>query len=127
MVRVMLVGLGGFLGSILRYLLSGLPHSIFPETTFPIGTVVVNLTGCLVIGFLSKLAEFQNAFSDLTRALVFTGLLGGYTTFSAYSNESLNLFRSGDYLLGAVNVLVQVIGGLAFVWAGRTVGQLAWG
>lgn len=126
MIRALLVGIGGFLGSILRYLLSGLAQNIFQTARFPIGTVIVNLSGCYVIGLLSQLAESQNAFTDLTRSLVFAGVLGGYTTFSTLSNESLNLFRAGDTALGLVNVAVQVLGGLALAWLGRISGQLIW-
>jgi fluoride exporter len=126
MVRVLLVGLGGFVGSILRYLLSGVAQTLFQTSRFPIGTVIVNLSGCLVIGFLSQLAESQNAFKELTRVLVFMGVLGGYTTFSTLSNESLNLFRAGDFFLGLTNVTVQVVGGIALAWLGRVAGQLIW-
>lgn len=126
MIRVLLVGVGGFIGSILRYLLSGLAQNIFQTARFPIGTVIVNLTGCYVIGLLSQLAESQNAFTDLTRSLVFAGVLGGYTTFSTLSNESLNLFRAGDTALALVNVSVQVFGGLTLAWLGRISGQLIW-
>lgn len=126
MIRALLVGLGGFLGSILRYLLSGVSQSIFQTARFPIGTAVVNLTGCFAIGLLSQLAESQGAFSELTRAFVFAGILGGYTTFSTLSNESLNLFRAGDILLGLLNVGVQVLGGVSLAWLGRVFGQLIW-
>jgi CrcB protein len=126
MERVFLVGIGGFIGSILRYLFSGLAQSIFPRSVFPIGTIIVNLTGCFVIGLLSQLAESRSAFSDLTRALVMAGILGGYTTFSTFGNESISLFRSGELLLGSVNVIAQVLGGLLLVWAGRISGQLIW-
>ncbi len=124
--RILLVGIGGFFGSILRYLLSGLAQGIFQEARFPVGTVIVNLTGCYVIGLLSQLAESQNAFTDLTRSLVFVGVLGGYTTFSTLSNESLNLFRAGDTGLALLNVGVQVVGGLGLAWLGRVSGQLIW-
>jgi len=126
MIRLLLVGLGGFVGSIMRYLVSGFGQTIFQASRFPIGTIIVNLSGCFAIGLLSQLAESQNAFSDLTRALVFTGLLGGFTTFSALSNESLNLFRAGDTLLGAISIGVQMVGGLTLAWAGRATGQLIW-
>jgi fluoride exporter len=126
MVRVLLVGLGGFIGSVLRYLLGGLFQAVFNAAAFPAGTVLINLTGCLVIGLLSQLAESRGAFSDLTRALVFTGILGGYTTFSTFGNETMNLFRSGDVLLGIANAGTQVVGGLFLVWAGRAIGQLVW-
>ncbi|HET6452656.1 MAG TPA: fluoride efflux transporter CrcB [Spirochaetia bacterium] len=126
MVRVLLVGLGGAVGSVLRYLLGGLSQGIFQTSRFPIGTLLINLTGCFVIGLLSQLAESQGAFTELTRAFVFVGILGGYTTFSTFSNESLNLFRAGDVLLGVINVVVQALGGLGLAWAGRICGQLVW-
>ena len=126
MQRVLLVGLGGFIGSIVRYLLSGVSHSMFPRSTFPIGTVIVNLSGCLIIGLLSQLAESQNAFTDLTTALFFVVILGGFTTFSAFGNDSINLFRSGEYLFASTNVIVQIMGGLLFVWIGQIAGQLIW-
>jgi CrcB protein len=125
-VRVLLVGLGGFVGSVLRYVLSGLSQGLFQTARFPVGTAVVNLSGCLLIGLLSQLAESQGAFTELTRAFVLVGVLGGYTTFSTLSNESLNLFRAGDFLLGLLNVAVQVLGGLCFAWLGRICGELIW-
>jgi CrcB protein len=124
--KVLLVGLGGFIGSICRYLLSGVAQSLFPSSTFPIGTMIVNISGCLVIGVLSQLADSRNAFSDLTRLLVFVGILGGYTTFSSFGNESINLLRSGDYLLASANIVGQVVVGLLFVLLGRVVGQAVW-
>jgi CrcB protein len=126
MAKILLIGIGGFIGSILRYALSGFSQSLFRNATFPLGTVVINVSGCFVIGLLAQLAESRNAFTDLTRAFAFIGILGGYTTFSTFSNESINLFRSGENLLGIVNVVVQVVGGLAFVWLGRLAGQGIW-
>ena len=126
MLRVLLVGLGGFIGSILRYLLSGLAQRITDQSSFPIGTLLINLTGCLLIGVLSQLAESRGVFSSAARTLVFIGILGGYTTFSTFSNETINLFRNGQAPLALVNIVVQVIGGLALVWAGRAAGQLIW-
>jgi fluoride exporter len=126
MVRILLVGLGGFIGSIARYLLSGLAQNLFHTARFPVGTVIVNLSGCFAIGLLSQLAESQGAFRDLSRAFVFIGILGGYTTFSTFTNESLGLFRSGDSLLGLLNAGLQVFGGLAMAWLGRVSGELIW-
>lgn len=126
MLRVLLVGLGGFIGSILRYVLSGLAQRITDQSSFPIGTVIINLTGCFVIGLLSQLAESRGVFTSATRTIVFIGILGGYTTFSTFSNETINLFRSGQVHLAALNIIAQVLGGLVLVWAGRTAGQLIW-
>jgi CrcB protein len=126
MARVLLVGIGGFVGSVIRYLLSGAAQSLFQTVRFPIGTVIVNLSGCFVIGFLSQLAESQSAFTELTRAFIFIGVLGGYTTFSTLSNESLNFFRAGDIAIGLFNVGLQVLGGLLLAWLGRIAGHLIW-
>ncbi len=126
MLRVLLVGSGGFAGSVLRYLLSGTAQSIFRSATFPVGTLLVNISGCFLIGLLSQLAESRGAFSDSTRTLVFVGILGGYTTFSAFGNETMNLFRSGESSLAILNITAQLGGGLACVWLGRTAAYLIW-
>jgi fluoride exporter len=126
MVRVLLVGLGGFAGAVLRYLLGGLVQGLSTGAGFPLGTMVVNLTGCFLIGLLSHLADVRGAFTPLARTFLFAGVLGGYTTFSTFGNESVNLFRSGQFLPAALNVVGQVGAGLVLVWAGRAVAQLAW-
>ena len=79
--NALLVGIGGFLGSVARYLVSGYVQQVTNSVGFPYGTLVVNLTGCLVIGFLSQLADARGAFTPESRALIFAGFLGGYTTF----------------------------------------------
>ena len=93
--KVFLVGVGGFAGSILRYLFSGCIQQWTQSAAFPFGILVVNLVGCWVIGFLSQLADARGVFTAETRALVFVGVLGGFTTFSSFANESMNLFRGG--------------------------------
>jgi len=126
MLRLLIVGAGGFIGSVLRYLLSGASQSLFATARFPIGTMAVNLSGCFVIGLVSYLAEARYALDGLTRLFLVVGVLGGYTTFSTLSNESLALLRGGDFALGALNVVTQVVGGLGLAWLGRTAGQLLW-
>ncbi len=126
MLKVVVVGLGGFVGSILRYLLSGVSQNLFKAISFPIGTLIVNISGCYVIGFLSILAEYRNAFNDVIRTMLFIGVLGGFTTFSSFSNETFNLFREGDTFLAIVNVFVQIAGGLLFVWLGRLTAFSIW-
>lgn len=127
MTRVLLVGAGGFLGSAARYLLSGLAQGLFRTASFPAGTLAVNLSGCLVIGVLSQLAEARGAFGDPGRAFLFAGVLGGFTTFSAFGNETVNLLRDGGATLAALNVAAQVGGGLLCVLAGRALAHLVWG
>lgn len=127
MTRVLLVGAGGFLGSVARYLLSGVAQTLFRTAAFPAGTLAVNLVGCLAIGALSQLAEARGAFGGESRAFLFAGVLGGFTTFSAFGNETVNLVRDGSTALAALNVAGQVAGGLLCVWAGRALAHLVWG
>jgi CrcB protein len=126
MTRVLLIGAGGFAGSVLRYWLSGLAQAAARDSLFPWGTLAVNLLGCLAIGVVAQLAEARGAFSPETRLLLVTGLLGGFTTFSAFGNETLLLLRDAERGLAAANVLANVILGLACVQLGRVAAHLAW-
>lgn len=121
-----LVGAGGFIGSVLRYLISGYVQQFTPSAAFPYGTLVVNLTGCLIIGFLSQLAEARSVFAAETRVFIFIGVLGGFTTFSAFGNETMNLFREGENLPAFFNLGVHLVLGLGAVWLGRTLAYLIW-
>jgi len=123
---VSLVALGGALGSVSRYLLGVWIQSTSRSVDFPFGTLAVNLIGCFVIGFLSQLAETRGAFTPEMRGLIFIGILGGFTTFSSFGNDTLNLFRDGETVNALVNVGANVIIGLALVWLGRTVAFWIW-
>jgi fluoride exporter len=124
--KVLLVGLGGFVGSVLRYLISGWVQDWTGRDDFPVGTLAVNVVGCLFIGLLSQLAESRQWFSDEFRALVFVGILGGFTTFSSFGNETLNLWRDRQVWLALVNIAAQLVLGLGAVWLGRMLGHLIW-
>ena len=126
MFKALLVGMGGFIGSVTRYLLGGYIQQLSRSVDFPYGTLTVNLVGCFVIGLLSQLAETRGIFTSETRALVFIGVLGGFTTFSSFGNETLNLFRDGQAWIALGNVGANVILGLTLVWLGRTVAYLFW-
>jgi CrcB protein len=126
LLNVFIVGLGGFIGSALRYLVGGWAQQLSNSLDFPYGTLTVNLIGCFVIGFLGELTEAHGIFTSETRLLVFIGLLGGFTTFSSFGNDTLNLARSGQMLNALTNVAVNVIFGLLLVWLGRTVAYLIW-
>lgn len=126
MLNIFIVGLGGFIGSALRYLVGGWAQSLSKSLDFPYGTLAVNLIGCFVIGFLGELAEARGIFTSETRLLVFIGLLGGFTTFSSFGNDTLNLARSGQMVNALTNVAVNVIFGLLLVWLGRTIAYLVW-
>ncbi|MEW6086304.1 MAG: fluoride efflux transporter CrcB [Chloroflexota bacterium] len=123
--NVILVGIGGFIGSAMRYLVGGYVQQS-SKGIFPYGTLAVNVIGCFVIGFLSQLAENRGAFSSEARAFVFIGILGGFTTFSSFGNETLNLARDGEMLNAFANIGLNVLLGLLAVWLGRTISYLIW-
>ncbi|MDR1116004.1 MAG: fluoride efflux transporter CrcB [Tannerella sp.] len=115
--EILLVGLGGGVGSILRYLGSVYSCKIF-HTGFPAGTFLVNILGCFIIGLLIGLAEHQHTLNDNHRLLFITGFCGGFTTFSAFSSESLKLFETGNLLLGVFYIAISVLTGISAVWLG---------
>ncbi|MFN2103817.1 MAG: fluoride efflux transporter CrcB [Candidatus Promineifilaceae bacterium] len=117
------IAIGGAIGAILRYLVSGWSYALL-GTGFPWGTLAVNLIGSFLIGLIWQL--FANAaVSPNVRLLILTGGLGAFTTFSTFALESVNLFRDGDIGLGFANVLVSDILGIALVFAGIIAGRLA--
>ena len=124
MKEILLVAAGGAVGSVARYKLSGLilHHSI--DWRFPAGTFLVNVSGCLVIGILAGLAAHADFFSPAVRLLLFTGLLGGFTTFSAFGFETIYLLKRGEVLVAAAYVLASVGAGLVAVWLGMALGSL---
>src|SRR4029077_5806254 len=91
--HMLIVALGGASGSVARYKLGGFALHHTESWNFPVSTFAVNLLGCFVIGLLAALAEHHDLFSPSLRLLLFTGLLGGFTTFSAFGYESVFLIR----------------------------------
>lgn len=125
--KALLVGAGGFIGSALRYVIGGIVHSAVPTSTFPYGTLVINVTGCFAIGCVSQLVEAHGALGPGTRALLVVGILGGYTTFSGFGNETVNLLREGQRLAGGLNIGAHMALALGAVWFGRLAAQVIWG
>lgn len=125
MTKALLVGMGGFVGSIARYLLGGLVQDL-TRGTFPYGTLAVNILGCFLIGGLSELADARAVLSPEKRAFIVVGVLGGFTTFSAFGNETLNLLREADWPRGLANVLAHLLFALGAVWLGRAAAQWIW-
>jgi len=118
MYKILWVGMGGFAGSSLRYLISTLIHRLLPSSIFPIGTLAVNVLGCLSIGMLSGYAETNDVLDPHMRLFLFVGLLGGFTTFSTFGMETFTL-ASGDRLVRAVaTVVLHLLIGLLAVWYG---------
>lgn len=117
LINIFLVGAGGFIGSVLRYLVSGYVQQY--SKSFPLGTLAVNVIGCFVIGLLAQIGESRNLFTNETRAFIFIGILGGFTTFSAFGNETINLMNENQITNMFINVGANVILGLLAVWFGR--------
>ena len=125
MLLVLLVGIGGFFGAVMRYLVAGWVQDIFRAFSLPYGTITVNITGCLLIGLLAGLSENRNLLNQETRALLLIGVLGGFTTFSAFGYETVELLREGKSMAAFSNVAIQVCLGLAAVWVGYSASQLS--
>ena len=115
---LLLVASGGALGSALRYVVSESLQVLFPAVIFPIGTFAVNATGSLLIGLFAGLVEYRDMFGPGARLLLVVGLLGGFTTFSAFSLETLTLLRAGQSLTALANVILQLTVGVAAATAG---------
>lgn len=115
---VLLVGLGGFLGSIARYSLGGWVLHMTAQERFPYSTFSVNVLGCLAVGVLAGFAEKHHLFGPELRLLLITGLLGGFTTFSAFGLETVYLLRRGETWVAASYVCASLLAGIAAVWLG---------
>jgi CrcB protein len=112
---------GGALGTGARFWASGLVADRMGET-FPLGTLFVNVTGSFVIGFVAALTDPSGPFlvSPRVRQFVMIGILGGYTTFSSFSLQTLELARDGDWLRAGLNSVLSLVCCLVAVWLGRS-------
>jgi CrcB protein len=117
---ILLVALGGAIGSVTRFKLSGLVLHHTIDWRFPAGTFTVNVLGCLVAGVLAGLAEKHDMFSPEARLLLFTGILGGFTTFSAFGLETMHLLKRGELAIASANIVLSVLAGLAALWLGMS-------
>jgi CrcB protein len=122
-VTLLLVALGGALGSVLRYKIDGWVQA-GAGGAFPWGILVVNVTGCFVAGLLMTVLLERTSVSDEVRTGLLVGVLGGYTTFSTFSLQSLDLADAGLWGYVALNVLASVAGALLAVWLGQQVARL---
>lgn len=115
---LLLVALGGALGSVARFKVSGWVLHHGASVLFPAGTFLVNVAGCLLIGILAGLAAKYDALSADTRLFLFTGVLGGFTTFSAFGLETFFLLRKGEFAVAGAYVVLSVLAGLLVLWLG---------
>lgn len=119
--NLLLVGGGGFLGSVARYYVSGWATELIHGARFPGGTLVVNIAGCLLVGLLAGLAEHAHLLSPPSRLFLLTGFLGGFTTYSAFAYETYFLGREHLLATALINVALQVVLGLGAVILGARI------
>lgn len=127
MKEMLLVGIGGFAGSVARYLLGAWMGTGPGHGRFPLATFLINVSGCLLVGLLAAIADRSSAFTPQIRLLLITGLLGGFTTFSAFGLETTQLLRRGEVSTALVYSIASVLVGVAAVWIGFRAGSLGRG
>jgi fluoride exporter len=126
MTRALIVGLGGFIGTLMRYGAGGLLGRLRAGWTFPLETLCINAAGCLAIGFLAGLSETRGLFSGTTRSFLFIGVLGGFTTFSTFGYETFQLLRDRQWPAAFASTSLQIGLGIGAVWAGHALARRAW-
>ncbi len=119
---ILAIGAGSFVGGITRYLLSQLIQAKF-LTAFPFGTLVVNILGCLFIGLVFGLSDRGNINQEW-RLFLATGVMGGFTTFSAFSNETVNMLRDGQLGYASAYVIASILLGLVATFIGISITKL---
>ncbi len=113
--NILLIAIGGAVGSVCRYLLSSAVLRLL-GTLFPAGTFVVNVVGCMVFGAVAGAADGRIPLTPEMRAFLMAGVLGGFTTFSSYMNESVVLVRHGQFVWAGLNLAGQVVVGFVAFW-----------
>ena len=114
---ILIVFAGSGIGGVIRYGMQSWIFKLYPFT-FPLGTFIVNMIGCLLIGTFYALSEKGNLLTPEWRLALTTGFCGGFTTFSTFAYENMNLLRTGDYLYFALYAIGSVILGIAAVYVG---------
>lgn len=117
--KTILIGIAGLLGTLLRYKVAGNVARQYGET-FPWVTLAVNLIGCFATGAMFYITEERFVLSPAVRSVVLVGLLGGFTTFSAYGLQTFTLLRDGQYALATLNAVASNVLGIFMIWLGYT-------
>lgn len=123
MLKLFYVGIGGFIGACLRYIISLYSPYIF-GTKLPYGTLIVNVVGGILIGLIMELSLTSDIISPDLKLFLTAGIMGGLTTFSTFSNETVNLFSSGSYTLGTLNVCLNLFLSIGGVVLGKYIVHL---
>ena len=123
MSKLILLAIGGTAGTMARYLLAGAVHG-FAGASFPYGTLVVNLLGCFIVGFLAAISENKFVLSPNLRLLLMIGFCGAFTTFSTFILETSNLIREGETFRALANVIISVIVGFVVFRIGMLIGDI---
>jgi CrcB protein len=119
LMRLIAVGCGGFIGASLRYLISGWSIKLFGGA-FPYGTLIVNILGGFLIGLIMEASLTSFSIPSTMRLFLTTGLMGGLTTFSTFSYETIGMLSESDYLLGSLNIGLNLSLSLFGVWLGKS-------
>lgn len=125
MLGVLLVAVGGAIGSVSRYLVSNWMVARF-GSEFPLGTLLVNIIGCFIIGLFMAMSSERLSMSPYWRLLIAVGFLGGLTTFSSFSYETLRLLQDADMMHAFYNVGLNLTGGFLATWLGLMISRLIW-
>ncbi|MBI5141716.1 MAG: fluoride efflux transporter CrcB [Nitrospirae bacterium] len=123
MEKYLLVFLGGGLGAMARYGLSGLIHR-YSGAEFPLGTMIINILGSIMIGLVMSMSERYMAITPNIRVFLTIGIMGGFTTFSSFSYETMALLQGGQLVAASVNVAGSVVCCIAGAWAGILLGRI---
>ena len=122
MIKILYIGIGGFVGAILRYWISGITYNKF-GIAFPYGTFVVNVIGAFILGLLITLTESRFIIHPTLKVAITIGILGAFTTFSTFCYETVALLQTGDFLKAFLNIFLSLLFGIAAILAGIKIGN----
>jgi len=123
MSKIILIGLAGFIATLSRYCISDVVAKRYGET-FPMGTLVVNLIGCFLVGLLFYLLQERYLVNQTVRTVVLIGFVGGFTTFSSFGLQTFTLLQDGEFGLAVLNLMVSNFVGLFLIWAGYSLARI---